>query len=83
MNGLYINRLAQGQTRRAHAVLIAKAGGYSVSVRAPIERPRGADLLCQQFAAGGGRQGAGGINFLPESELDRFMRAFQAAYDRA
>ena len=83
VNGLFINRLAQALPRRAHAVLVAKTGGCSVSVRAPVERPRGADALCQQFVSGGGRQGAGGINFLSESELDRFMRAFQAAYDRA
>ena len=83
VSGLYGNRLARGLPRWAHAVLVAKAGGYSVSVRAPMELPRGADVLCQQFASGGGRQGAGGINFLPESELDRFTRAFQAAYDPA
>ena len=81
VSGLYINRVAQSETPRAHAVLIAKAGGFSVSVRAPLERPRGADSVCQQFDSGGGRQGAAGINFLPESDLDRFMRAFQAEYD--
>ena len=78
--GLFGNRLAQACPSRAHAVLVAKAGGYRISVRAPLERPRGAGALCEQFATGGGREGAGGIDFLPESDFPRFTKAFEAAF---
>lgn len=79
-NGLYANRLAQAHPNRAHAVLIAKPGGYAVSVRAPSADPRGADALCLRFASGGGRAGAAGVNFLPQAELAAFADAFRAAY---
>ena len=80
VNGLLGNRLAQEHARRAHAVLVAKAGGYTVSVRAPVSNPRGADDLCSRFASGGGRKGAAGINLLPASKLTAFIDAFRAAY---
>jgi hypothetical protein len=77
VNGLYGNRLAQANARRAHAILVAKDAGYVVSVRAAAERPRGAGALCEKFAGGGGREAAGGINYLPATDLDRFISAFQ------
>lgn len=80
VNGLFGNRLAQAHPRRAHAVLVAKAGGYTVSVRAPLNEPRGADALCLRFDTGGGRQGAAGINLLPPDALAAFVDAFHAAY---
>ena len=80
VNGILGNRLAEAEPRRAHAVLVAKQGGYLVSVRAPVERPRGADALCMQFETGGGRAGAAGINALPERELPRFLAEFQKAF---
>ena len=83
INGLFGNRLAQGHPRRAHAVLVTKAKGYSVSVRAPLERPRGAGALCERFASGGGREGAGGIDALPDSELDRFIACLHEAFSAA
>lgn len=79
-NGLFGNRLAQTHLQRAHAVLVSKAGGYSVSVRAPVSHPAGADDLCAQFDTGGGRKGAAGINLLPHSDLAAFASAFRAAY---
>lgn len=82
INGIFGNRLAQNDSRRAHAVLVTKRGGYTVSVRAPTERPHGAAALCEQFETGGGREGAGGINRLLESELSRFVLAFQQAFTR-
>lgn len=82
VSGLFGNRLAQAHPKRAHAVAVAKAGGYTVSVRAPIENPHGADALCQQFESGGGREAAAGINLLPESDLQRFVKAFERAYAR-
>ena len=80
INGLFGNRLAQAHPRRAHAVLVAKAGGYTVSVRAPLSAPQGADDLCSRFASGGGRKGAAGINLLPPSLFAAFVAAFRAAY---
>jgi hypothetical protein len=78
--GVLGNKLAREHKGRAHAVLTAKPGGFLVSVRAPVDDPRGADALCRQFETGGGRAGAAGINHLPHSEFDRFVRAFVAAY---
>ena len=80
VNGIFGNRLAQEHATRAHAVLVTKAGGYTVSVRAPISRPHGADELCSRFATGGGRKGAAGINLLPQAQLAAFVDAFRAAY---
>jgi hypothetical protein len=80
VNGIFGNRLAQANPKRAHAVLVSRPGGYSVSVRSPLDRPHGAAALCEQFASGGGREAAGGINLLPQSELERFVRSFRQAY---
>jgi hypothetical protein len=81
VSGLYGNRLAQAHPRRAHAILVTKGSGFAVSVRASIERPRGAGVLCEQFETGGGREAAGGINYLPQSDLERFIAAFQRAFE--
>ena len=60
---------------RAHAVLTNnKHGGYLISVRAPLNNKTGADELCRQFSSGGGRKAAAGINHLPKSELDLFIK---------
>jgi hypothetical protein len=79
--GVYANQLAQANPQRAHALLSPNSGGgYTVSVRAPVARPAGADTLCRQFATGGGRTGAAGINNLPEADFERFVQAFGAAF---
>jgi hypothetical protein len=80
VHGVFGNRLAQANPGRAHAVLVATSGGYTVSVRAPIERPHGADSLCMKFDTGGGRAGAAGINLLPESGLERFLAEFERQF---
>ncbi len=80
INGVLANRLAQEHPERAHAILIPKQGGYLVSVRAPVARPKGADVFCRKFPTGGGRSGAGGINLLPSEELKRFLAEFEAAF---
>ena len=81
VSGTLGNRLARQHPQRAHAVLTTKAdGGFVVSVRAPLVHPAGADHLCRQFESGGGRAGAAGIDRLPAADLDRFARAFAAAY---
>jgi hypothetical protein len=80
VNGVFGNHLAQDRPARAHAVLVTHGGGYLVSVRAPIERPQGADALCLKFEGGGGRKGAAGINHLPQAELTRFITEFQRQF---
>ncbi len=80
VNGVFGNRLAQAHPHRAHAVLVTKTGGYTVSVRAPLSDLRGADELCARFDTGGGRKGAAGINLLPQSDLATFVDAFRKAY---
>jgi hypothetical protein len=83
VGGALANRLAHAAPSRAHAVLTARPGGYLVSLRAPVADPRGASALARQFRSGGGREGAAGIDLLPEEEFDRFLRLFRKAYGTA
>lgn len=79
--GVLANELAQQAAARAHAVLTPNAnGGYTVSLRAPLERSVGADALCRKFPTGGGRASAAGINHLPRGELPRFLRELDHAF---
>jgi len=80
ISGFFSNQLSNGFPMRAHAVLTVRAGGYLVSVRAPASVPAGADALCRQFATGGGRSRAAGIQLLPEAELPRFLECFERAF---
>lgn len=79
--GSYAHHLAATDPSRAHAVLCPSADGlaFVVSVRAPQGNPSvSADRLCRQFASGGGRVGAAGIDRLPNATFDRFVLAFRA-----
>jgi hypothetical protein len=79
--GVLANELAHQSPGQAHALLTRlPTGGFLVSVRAPLSRPAGADQLCRQFATGGGRKAAAGINDLPELDYDRFVERFTAAF---
>jgi hypothetical protein len=78
--GYYANRLVEAFPHRAHAVLLARPGGWQVSVRAPREDPHGADVLCRAFDGGGGRARAAGIGRLPESGLAAFLSALERAW---
>ena len=81
VSGVFGNQLSTATPARAHAVLTAlPAGGYVVSVRAPQNNKTGADELCRSFDTGGGRKGAAGINFLPESDLELFIQRFRQQY---
>jgi len=80
VSGLFGNQLAQENPRRAHAVLVRKPDGYTVSVRAALDKPVGADDLCSKFETGGGRKGAAGINHLPEANLSHFLAEFDRAF---
>ena len=81
VSGVFGNALATGAPQHAHAVLTKKAqGGYLVSVRAPLAVKAGADVLCSQFESGGGRKGAAGINYLAETDMERFIAAFNQVF---
>jgi len=81
VRGAFGNELAHAFPQRAHAVLTPDGqGGYTVSVRAPLARPIGADALCRQFDSGGGRVGAAGINHLPRDQLELFLRRLAQAF---
>jgi hypothetical protein len=81
ISGVLGNRLAESSPQLAHAVLTRRPeGGFVVSVRAPLANKSGADEICSQFASGGGRKGAAGINHLPENEYNRFVNLFFQVY---
>lgn len=81
ISGSFGNALANQNPNNAHAVLTHNTkGGYTVSVRSPLNSPQGADILCMRFEGGGGRAGAAGINNLPKDELDRFLAVFAETF---
>lgn len=81
VSGVYSNDLANNNPSRAHAVLTNKANGnYLISVRSPLDNKVGADELCRQFATGGGRAAAAGVNDLPADQLNHFIDTFQQFY---
>lgn len=80
VSGSFGNLLAQSWPNRAHAILTHRSGGYTVSVRAPLAAPTGADELCRRFDSGGGRKAAAGINCLPEAKVEEFVAQFRAAW---
>jgi len=58
----------------------ASDGFWTVSVRAPLAAPFGADRFCRRFG-GAGRAGAAGIGRLPCAAFDGFVAAFRQAYE--
>lgn len=83
VSGVFGNHLANLNPSKAHAVLsINKEGGYLISVRAPLDNKVGADELCSQFATGGGRKSAAGINHLPQEQLSLFINKFNGYYSK-
>ncbi|WP_017221070.1 hypothetical protein [Moritella dasanensis] len=74
ISGVFGNELANRNPNKAHAVLTLNSDcSYMVSVRAPLNNRTGADEVCVQFATGGGRKAAAGINQLPENEINQFV----------
>jgi|CXWL01.1.fsa_nt_gi hypothetical protein len=77
VSGNFANKLANENPERAHAVITPNhSGKYTVSVRASLVNPQGADVLCLKFDTGGGRKAAAGINHLPPDSLDYFITSF-------
>ncbi|OOF01497.1 acetyltransferase [Salinivibrio sp. MA351] len=81
ISGMLGNQLANQAPDSAHAVLTPMpSGDWMVSIRAPLNRPSGAVQLAEQFATGGGRAAAAGINALPATALSAFTAAFMAHF---
>lgn len=79
--GVMANRQALAAPDRAHALLTPNAtGSLTVSVRAPKNRPSGAEELCRRFPSGGGRKAAAGINQLPATDVPAFLKEFSVFY---
>jgi len=74
ISGTYGNQLAAQNPNQPVVIITHNIhGSYTISLRAPKNSPHGASTICSRFATGGGREGAAGINALPESELDKFL----------
>ncbi len=82
ISGVFGNELANQNPDKAHAVLTLNSNGkdYTVSVRAPLNNRTGADELCSQFATGGGRKAAAGINQLAVTDKNMFISALASFY---
>jgi single-stranded DNA-specific DHH superfamily exonuclease len=81
VSGVFSNSLVEQHPNRAHAILTDLGDAhFLVSIRAPLNRREGADTLARQFATGGGRSAAAGINRLPADALPQFLDAFAGAY---
>jgi hypothetical protein len=81
VHGTFSNELASASPDLAHAILTPNAlGSYTVSIRAPLSRPQGADALCRRFPTGGGRAAAAGINELPPEKLQEFAQCLDQAF---
>ncbi|WP_413285366.1 DHH family phosphoesterase [Vibrio sp. MA40-2] len=81
ISGVYGNLLANQNADSAHAVLTQNSDGtYTVSLRAPLNNKQGAGEVCSQFATGGGREAAAGINALPANEINSLIEKIEAFY---
>lgn len=81
VSGVLANEMARNAPDRAHALINTMAdGSLRVSVRAPLNRRSGAEVLCMAFPTGGGRQAAAGINKLPADQYDAFVEKFTQAF---
>lgn len=74
VSGVLGNDLANQEPNKAHAVLTYNnKGSFTVSVRAPLNNKQGAVDVCSQFATGGGRAAAAGINELDQQQVEQFI----------
>ena len=74
ISGVYGNELANANPDKAIVVLTQNTDeSYRISLRAPINNKQGAGDICAQFATGGGRAAAAGINSLPKNKLPELV----------
>ncbi len=82
ISGVFANIKAQERQEAAHALIVENADAtLRISVRAPLQERKNADMLCRAFPTGGGRAAAAGINSLPPEMLAQFIAAFHTTYD--
>ncbi|NSX17633.1 acetyltransferase [Cupriavidus taiwanensis] len=75
--GVLANELVRGRPGDAIGLLSPRSGGgFAVSVRVPAHSITSAADFCRAFETGGGRRLAGGINHLPDADVERFTRSF-------
>jgi hypothetical protein len=81
ISGVYGNLLANQSPDSAHAVVTLNSdNSYMVSLRAPLNNKQGAGDICSQFATGGGRAAAAGINALAKEDLQKFIGLVENSY---
>ncbi|GLX77555.1 acetyltransferase [Thalassotalea insulae] len=81
VSGVFGNELANQSPEKAHGVFtINDDGSYTVSLRAPLANKQGAGDICAQFATGGGRAAAAGINQLPAQSIEQFIESVSQYY---
>ncbi|MGO2342747.1 DHH family phosphoesterase [Vibrio litoralis] len=83
ISGDFGNQLANQNPDKAFAVLTLNENqtDYTVSVRAPLNRREGADEVCNQFATGGGRRAAAGVNALQIGLVDKFVEIMAKRFE--
>lgn len=82
VSGVFGNWLANEAPDKAHAVFTENGDGtYKISLRAPLNNKQGAGDICSQFATGGGRAAAAGVNALPRDQVDVFIQAVDKYYN--
>ncbi len=79
VGGTLANHLARTAPDRLHAVLVPGRDGYTASLRAPQRHHLGAHAIAREFARGGGRALAAGINGLAEAEVPRLLQRLREA----
>jgi hypothetical protein len=75
--GTLANQLVARNDGRSVAVLTPRSDGdFLVNLRIGSASASRADVFCSRYPAGGGRHGAGGIDRLPDHDMDRFINDF-------
>ncbi|WP_299009796.1 DHH family phosphoesterase [uncultured Shewanella sp.] len=81
ISGVLGNHLANSAPNKAHLVLTRQsAHEVIVSLRAPINNKQGAVTVCSQFATGGGREAAAGINALSMDCIGQLIEVTEEYY---
>jgi hypothetical protein len=81
ISGVFGNELANINPDKAHAIFTINTDNtYTVSLRAPLTNKQGAGDICSQFATGGGRAAAAGVNALPKAQINDFLGAVEKYY---
>jgi len=81
ISGVFGNELANLSPDKAHAIFTINTDNtYTVSLRAPLSNKQGAGDICSQFATGGGRAAAAGVNALPKDQINDFLTVVENYY---